>query len=64
MFFYSDDPVRDWDRYDRYQQRKLDGMPVCCECKHPIQGVVINTDFGETVCEECFDTFYREDEDE
>lgn len=35
--FRSDNPIRDFERYDAEQQRKLDRLPKCAYCSEPIQ---------------------------
>lgn len=37
MSFYTDNPLRDADRYDAYQQKWLDSRPICHACGEPIQ---------------------------
>lgn len=34
---YTDDPVADYEAYDREQQRWLDKCPICAHCKQHIQ---------------------------
>ena len=34
---WSDDPEKDFERYDAEQQKDLDRLPVCCCCEEPIQ---------------------------
>lgn len=51
--FYSDDPYQDFVRHDAYQQKKLDRLPVCCECEHPIQTEECYEINGELICPEC-----------
>ena len=36
-FYYSDDPLRDHDLYERDRQRWLDSLPKCDNCGEPIQ---------------------------
>lgn len=35
--FYTDNPLRDFERYSTEQEEALAGLPICCECKQPIQ---------------------------
>lgn len=35
--FYTDDPVADFNRYDREQAKRLAELPVCDHCSKPIQ---------------------------
>ena len=49
----SDDPVADFERHDREQQRKLEKMPVCKECGEHIQqedAVLLD---GNWYCDDC-----------
>ena len=36
MEFYTDNPVRDAENYDRYLAEKEKGRPKCTECGEPI----------------------------
>lgn len=36
--FYSDNPLADFDKYDRWQQEQLEKRPKCYGCGDPIQG--------------------------
>ena len=59
MFFYSDDPVRDFERHDRRQQRLLDRLPKCDHCRKPIQDEYKFDIHGETYCERCAIILFR-----
>lgn len=60
--FYSDDPVRDFDRYDSDRARRK--RPVCSCCDEEITDeFAFNLD-GEWFCEECMDSFKVEVEEE
>lgn len=62
--FYSDDPVRDYERYSARQQRELDRLPVCSECDNPIQTeklFLINDNF---ICPHCMKENYMRDTDD
>ena len=53
--FYTDDPVRDFDRHCAEQERQLEKLPVCCDCGEHIQqedAVVID---GNWYCDDCLD---------
>lgn len=53
--FRSDNPIRDFERYDAEQQRKLDRLPKCAYCGEPIQDEKcyrINGDLVHTDCAE------------
>ena len=52
---YSDDPVRDFERHDREQARRLARLPLCQICGEPIQqefAVRINYAW---FCDRCLD---------
>ena len=51
--FYSDDPIRDHERYEAHRERRLKRLPRCCECGHPIQTEECFLIDGELVCPEC-----------
>lgn len=36
-FFYSDDPIRDFERWDEAQNKWLESRPKCAHCDHEIQ---------------------------
>lgn len=59
--FYSDDPARDFDRWDTEQARREARLPVC---ENPKCKKRINDDFyweidGEILCEDCMNLRYR-----
>lgn len=59
--FYSDDPVLDFERYDREQAKRLAELPVCDICDKPIQDehyYLINSD---NVCPACLEIEFRKE---
>lgn len=34
---FTDDPIKDFERYERRKQQWLDSLPVCEHCNEPIQ---------------------------
>lgn len=51
--YRSDDPIRDFERYDAEQEAELEKRPVCEYCGEHIQGeraLYIN---GEFLCTDC-----------
>lgn len=60
-FFYSDDPVRDAERYAAEQDRQLDRLPECSECGHPIQSQHYFLINDEIICTNCLIQNYRKD---
>lgn len=53
MIFFTDDPVRDAERYQAEQDRKLDALPKCAICGEPIQDESALYLNGEWICDEC-----------
>ena len=60
---YSDDPVRDYSRYDAERQAAEDELPHCDYCGEAIYEhyYLIN---DEIVCEECLCENFRKEVDE
>lgn len=56
---YTDDPIRDFERYDAEQQAWLDSRPVCSECDHPIQDERCFQFNGELICQNCLVTYHE-----
>ena len=50
---YTDDPVRDFEAYDRQQQNVLDKYPVCEECGNPITDEDCYEVEDSLICEQC-----------
>lgn len=61
MLFISDDPHRDFDRYDAEQSRLIAMLPKCCECNEPIQDDFCYEINGELICEDCLNEFHRKE---
>lgn len=57
---FSDNPIRDFERYDAYRESRLDNLPICCCCNQPIQSErAIHIEQGkidEWYCKECEET--------
>ena len=53
--YYSDDPIADFERWDREQQKLLDKLPKCYACEEPIQDDVCYCINGHKYCLECKD---------
>ena len=57
--FYTDDPVKDFERHDRAQEKLLEQLPICDDC-----GKRIGEDYyfdidAEILCEDCVIERYR-----
>lgn len=50
---WTGDPLADFDRYDAMQSKKLNELPVCCECDQPIQDDECYEFDGELICPQC-----------
>ena len=57
--FYSDDPIRDFERHDAQQQRELEKLPRCSECDEPIQDDYCFEINDELICEDCMNSNHR-----
>lgn len=57
---YTDDPIADFNAWDKEQQDWLDSLPQCDYCKEPIQD---NTYFeieGVKICSDCLYDYCKE----
>ena len=59
--FYSDDPVRDFDNYDRYQQRLLERLPKCADCDEHIADDHFFRFDGKYYCPDCLNYHHKID---
>lgn len=50
---YTDDPIADFNAYDRELQEWRDSLPVCANCGEPIQDDYYYEIEGENVCSDC-----------
>ena len=57
--FYSDDPLMDFERHDRRQQRLLERLPKCDRCRKPIQDEHYFDIYGVSYCHECMVALFR-----
>lgn len=59
MFYVTDDPIADFNRWDAEQQAKLDKLPKCAECGEPIQSEeCYELDCG-VICPECLEDNHK-----
>ncbi len=56
---WTNDPVADAERYAAEQERKLDELPKCCECDHPIQTEKCFEFNGELMCPQCLKDYHE-----
>ena len=64
MFFYSDDPLRDFDRWDAEQQERLKELPDCADCGEKIYDDHYYMINDEPICPDCLDSNYRREADD
>lgn len=59
VFYRTDDPAADFDRFDAEQQKALEKLPVCSYCNEPVQDDYFYEINDEVVCEECLNQNFR-----
>ena len=59
--FYSDDPVRDFERHDRQQEEKRANRPECVFCGEHIQDEHYYKLHEGITCPSCLNDHFRED---
>lgn len=57
--YRTDDPNRDFDRWDREQATAIALLPRCCECDEAIQDEHCYEINGELICEQCLNENHR-----
>ena len=57
--FYSDNPVKDFERYAAEQERWLHQRPLCDYCENHIQGAFYYEINGDCICEGCLSEHFR-----
>ena len=50
---WTDDPVRDFERWDAKREAELEKLPKCCECGEAIQSEYYYEFDGDLYCEDC-----------
>ena len=58
MNYYSDDPVRDAERYADRQEEQLSHLPICEVCQEPIQDEMAFNFGNEWVHRECIEGYF------
>lgn len=51
--YYSDNPVRDAERYYNNLEKQAEQLPVCSECGYRIDGEIAFEIGGGYICEDC-----------
>ena len=59
MFFLTDDPVSDADRYFSERDAELEKLPVCADCGEPVQDDHFYLINDGVICPNCLDSNYR-----
>lgn len=57
--YYTDDPIADFNRWDRDQERKLSRLPKCVDCGDPIQDEDLFDVNGDLFCGDCMIANFR-----
>lgn len=57
--YYTGDPIRDFENYDRDLERELRRLPCCAKCGERIQDDECWEIDGEIICTECLEDNYR-----
>lgn len=61
MTMFTDDPVRDAERYAAEQEEALACLPVCDICDEPIQQEHFYEINDTKICEHCLNEYYRKE---
>lgn len=61
---YTDDPLLDFDRFDREQQKRLDKLPVCADCGEAVQNDHYYLINDAVICPDCMESGYRKEVDD
>lgn len=64
MFFLTDDPASDADRYFSERDAELEKLPVCADCGEPVQDDHYYLINDEVICPNCLDSNYRKEIDD
>lgn len=54
---YSDDPLADFDAWDKHQNKQLERLPVCMDCEQHIQDETAYYINGEWICQSCMSAY-------
>ena len=55
----TDDPLRDFDAWDREREAELSRLPKCEKCNNPIQDDYYYDIEGDILCGDCVDDLYK-----
>ena len=56
--YRTDDPIADFDRWEREQELRTADLPECDICGRPMEDHYYNL-YGEKCCEDCLDENFR-----
>lgn len=62
--YYTDDPLLDFDRWDRAQSKRLKQLPVCADCGDAVQDDHYYLINDAVICPDCMESGYRKDVDD
>lgn len=62
--FYSDNPIRDYDRYCEEQEREMEKYPECAVCGKRITDDFLYHINGDIYCLECMEDEFRRPTDD
>lgn len=57
---WTDDPVRDFERYDAEQAEKMRSFPTCSICGEVVYDDYITDLYGDIICNSCLEDFREE----
>lgn len=63
MFYRTDDPHADFDRWDAEEQKALDKLPICADCGEPVQDDHFYEICDEVICPDCIENYRKPIED-
>lgn len=56
--YRTDDPLMDFDRWERQKERMAEKLPECDYCGKPVDDYYYNIN-GEIICEDCLNENFR-----
>lgn len=59
--FRSDDPLLDFDRWDKEREERLKELPVCDYCREPIQDEYYYEIDSHLICPSCLEEHFRKE---
>lgn len=59
--FYTDDPIADFERYDRERAKYEASLPKCEYCGLPVEDDYYYEINGDILCEKCLNDHFRKD---